>query len=408
MTDVSRPCSLWHNLDYMLLWSGQLASVSGSAISGIAFPLFVLGLTHSPVQAGIVGALGAVPYLLLGLPAGAFVDRWNRKKTMIICDAGRAISLGSIPLMLWLGHVSIVQLYIVAFVSGTLFVFFNVAEGASLPRVVPQEQLAAAISQNQGGLFLAGLLGPSIGGLLFQVNRVVPFAIDAVSYAASVFTLAAIRTEFQEERHTQPGNLIEGIREGLVWLWHQELVRFFTFLAASLNFVGGGAGLILIVLARSQQASSVEIGLMFSLSGVGGLVGSIIAPRVEKRFTFGQVTVGMLWMMALLWPLYLIAPNPLALGAVSLGINIFPPIGNAVQNSYRLALTPDAMQGRVGGAISTLTAGINPFGQVVTGALLQSIGPRPTIVIFMVWLIIPAASAVISSHVRHAPRLTRA
>src|SRR5215831_5211764 len=134
-TDLSR-LPLWRNRDYLLLWGGQAVSSVGGEASNLAFPLLILALTHSPAQAGLTGALRALAYVLLGLPAGALIDRWDRKRTMILCDIGRALALGSIPLALALGHLSIAQIYLVALIEGSLFVFFSLAETAALPQVV--------------------------------------------------------------------------------------------------------------------------------------------------------------------------------------------------------------------------------------------------------------------------------
>src|SRR6266849_6570247 len=174
---------LWRNRDYLLLWSGQTVSSIGSGVSQLAFPLLVLALTHSPAQAGIAGALRTLPYFIFTLPGGALIDRWNRKWVMILCDAGRALSLGSIPVAFVLGHLTIVQLYIVALLEGTLYVFFDLAETASLPRVVSREQLPAATAQNNVTFGITTLLGPPLGTVLYSVGRFLPFLADAVSYA---------------------------------------------------------------------------------------------------------------------------------------------------------------------------------------------------------------------------------
>ena len=137
----SRAVPLWRNWNFMLLEGGQTISLIGTSISLVAFPLLILALTHSPLQAGLITGMRGVPYLLLSLPAGALADRWNRKRLMILCDAGRAIALGSIPLALFLGHLTLLQLYIVSLVEGTLFVFFSAADAASLPHVVAKEQI---------------------------------------------------------------------------------------------------------------------------------------------------------------------------------------------------------------------------------------------------------------------------
>src|SRR5439155_13961 len=151
---------------------------------------------------------------------------------MVLCDAGRAVSLASVPVALALNVLTVWQLYANACIEGTLFVFFNIAEVASLPRVVEKAQLPAATGQNETATATAGLLGPSLGGLLYQsVGRGVPFAFDAVSYAVSVFSLLLIRTPFQAARAPAAGrNLRAEIAEGLTWMWRHRPIRFLAFL----------------------------------------------------------------------------------------------------------------------------------------------------------------------------------
>src|SRR5260221_9062037 len=177
-----RPKSLWLNRDYMLLWSGQVVSNVGTQVSTLAFPLLILAVTGSPAQAGFVGALRALPYVIFSLPAGALLDRWDRKRTMILCDTGRALSLASIPVALATGHLTIIQLYLVSLIEGTLFVFFNIAEAACLPRVVPKEQLPAATAQNMATDGVTTLIGPSLGGALYTAGGVLPVLAGATFY----------------------------------------------------------------------------------------------------------------------------------------------------------------------------------------------------------------------------------
>src|SRR5207302_5597548 len=185
--------SIWRNRDFMLLWSGQAISLVGTGITQTAFPLLVWDLTHSAAQVGLVGALGTLPYVFLSLMAGALIDRWNRKLVMILCDTGRALNLVSLLVALLLGHLTVFQLYINALVEGTLFVFFNLAEVACLPRVVTKEQLPAATAQNEATQGITVLLSPVLGGALYAIRQVLPFLADAVSYAASVLSLLFIK-----------------------------------------------------------------------------------------------------------------------------------------------------------------------------------------------------------------------
>src|SRR5712692_2113427 len=228
-----RPLSLWRNRDYVLLWSGQTVSSIGTQVSLLAFPLLILAITHSPAQAGIIAALRGLPYALFILPAGALIDRWDRKRVMILCDTGRALALGSIALAL--GRLTIVQLYIVSLVEGTLFTFFNLAETACLPQVVSKEQLPTAVAQSTVIDSISGMLGPSLSGALYNIGRTIPFLTDAISYTASVLSLFLIKAKFQEERDHAPMRLWADIGEGLSWLWHQPLIRFIAILTGGIT-----------------------------------------------------------------------------------------------------------------------------------------------------------------------------
>src|SRR5919201_345676 len=193
--------ALWRNRDYMLLWSGQLVSTLGSTASGVVFPLLILAITNSPIAAGVAGALSLLPYAMFSLPAGALIDRWDRKRVMVLCDTGRALVFTSIPVALALNVLSVWQLYVTAFLEGTLFVFFNIAEAAALPRVVTKAQLPQAAAQNQSTFAAAGIVGPTIGTFLYQgVSRMAPFIADAISYAVSVVSLLFVKADFQRER----------------------------------------------------------------------------------------------------------------------------------------------------------------------------------------------------------------
>jgi len=397
------PRSLWRNRDYMFLWSGQLVSTLGTGVSQIAFPLLVLALTRSAAQAGLLGAFETLPYLLFSLPAGALVDRWDRKLVMVICDAGRALSLSSIPLAALLGHLTVLQLYVVSFVDGTLFVFFNLSEVACLPRVVPKGQLPQASAQNEGGGIAANLIAPPLGGFIFQVaGQTVPFLVDAVSYAASVISLASIRTRFQEERAPTPRRLRAEIVEGLSWLWRQPLIRYMAFLTGGMNLVNAASALILIVIARERHAPAALIGVIFAIGSVGGILGSLVAPRIQRRFGFGRVIAATVWVSALLWPLYAVVPNPVLLGVVSAGLFMVSPIYNAVQFGYRISIIPDELQGRVNSAFRLFAFGGQPLGAALSGLLISARGAVFAVMAFWGWYLFLAILTTVNKHIRAA------
>jgi MFS family permease len=402
MQAASRPTPLWRNRDYLLLWSGQAVSSVGSSASELALPLLVLSLTHSPAQAGFAGALRSLAYLLLGLPAGALIDRWDRKRTMILCDTGRALALGSIPLALALGHLTMAQLYLVSLIEGSLFVFFSLAESAALPRVVAKTQLPAATAQNEVTSGVVTLIGPSLGGALFGVRRMLPFLVDAISYAASVVSLAWIRLAFQEERSPQATSLRAEIREGLVWLWREPVIRSLALLHGGLVCAGSGMTLLLVVIAQRQHAAPFAIGLMFGIGGLGGMLGALLGGQAHKRLRLGQIMVGAFWLFALLWPLYAVAPSLLALGAILAAFWLVDEVYDVAQLSYRLALIPDALRGRVNGALRLIFFGCEPLGIALTGLLLQQAGVVATILCFGVVYVLLAVGVTLNRALREA------
>jgi len=400
---LSQSNSLWHNRNYLLLWSGQTISSVGSGVSQIAFPLLILMLTHSPAQAGFAGALRAAPYFIFTLPGGALIDRWNRKWVMILCNAGRALSLGSIPVAFVLGHLTIVQLYIVALLEGTLYVFFDLAETASLPRVVSKEQLPAATAQNNVTFGITTLLGPPLGTVLYSVGRFLPFLADAVSYAISVLSLFLMRAKFQEERIAPRRKLYLEVSEGIKWLWHQPILRSMALLNCVMAGLGSGGTLLIIVLAQRQHTSTAFIGFIFSLGGIGAILGSLLARPVQQRFSYGRAIIGILWLYPLPYVLLAVAPTPLILGGLLAAGLLVDATYNVVQFSYRLALIPDELQGRVNSSFRLISYSLRPLGQVLTGVLLQDIGPIFTILAFSLCLVVLAVAASLNPHVRKAP-----
>jgi MFS family permease len=397
---VKKHLPLWRNRDYMLLWSGQMVSSVGTRVSQLAFPLLVLALTGSPAQAGLIAAMRGLPYALFILPAGAMVDRWDRKRVMILSDLGRLLALGSIPVAYQLGHLSIVQLYIVALIEGTLFTFFNLSETACLPQVVPKDQLGSAVAQNSMVDSVSGMIGPSFGGILYGLGRAVPFLSDAISYCASVISIFFIRARFQEKRDAKPLRLWTEIGEGLSWLWHAPVIRFIALLTGGLILPVAGYGLILIVLAQSQHASPFVIGLILASGGVGSIIGAMFVGPLQRRFRFGTLMIVGTWMWALTWLLFALAPNPLMLGVATALSFIVVPIYMSLQFSYRLSVIPDHLQGRVNSVFRLLAFGSEPVGLALTGFLLQWIGPVPTVLVLFAPQLVLAIVATFSRHFR--------
>lgn len=404
---VQRPRPLWYNRNFMLLWGGQLISATGSQVSQLAFPLLVLAITGSPAQAGIAGALRGLPFALLCLPAGALVDRWERRRVMLLCDSGRALALGSIPIAIWLNHLSFLQLCLVALIEGTLMTFFSLAEAACLPHVVPKAQLPAASAQNQMINSSSWTLGPLLGGLLYGLGRAVPFLLDAISYACSVLGIFLIRVRFQGERPQAQPRIWHEIGEGLLWLWHDPLLRFLALLMFGLVMPAIGFSLLLILLAQGMHASSLVIGLLFASGGVGSIVGALLTNPLQKRFTFGQMTIGSAWVWAISWMALAIAPNIVVLGIANAVSFIIVPIYFSVQFSYRMIIIPDQLQGRVQSVYRLLSFGSQPLGMALTGFLIQWIGPTWAVLVLFIPQGLCALAATLYRPLREAPSLSQ-
>jgi MFS family permease len=396
---------LWGNRDWVLLWSGQLVSVVGTQVSQLAYPLLMLALTKSPAQAGFISASRTLPYLLLGLPAGALVDRWNRKRLMIACDAGRALALGSIPLALALGRLTLAQLYVVALLEGVLNVFFNLAETAALTRVVTRDQIPAATTLNEVTLSTGSMLGPALGGLIFAIGQGFAFLADAISYAVSVVSVWFIRAELSAAPSSNAGRLVDDIRAGIVWLWRHPLLRLLALITGGTVMIESGYMLVVIILAERMGASSAVTGLVLGAGGVGSVVGAVLSGPAMRRFTFGQIAMGVHWIWALLLPLYALAPNPLALAAITAAAYGITPIFFVAQYSYRLSKIPDDLQGRVNGVFRLVLFGGQPLGLALAGLLSQVIGPVRTVLLFTALLALLALAITLSRELRRVGRL---
>lgn len=406
-TEVKQPASLWHNRDYVLLVSGQVVSLLGSQFSLIAFPLLALFLTGSPAQAGLIGSMRLIPYFLLSLPAGALIDRWDRKRVMMLCDIVRGISLGSIPVAFALGHLTILQLYLVSLIEGTFFVFFDLAEVACMPRIVGREQIVAATNQNEMARNVGFLLGPALGGAIYGLGKFVPFLLDAVSYLASVFSLSRIRTQFQGERTGKPEKLWLEIRVGLLWIWHQPLIFFIACTGALMHlFLDGFVLLIIVIGQHILHATPFMIGLVLAMDGAGSMVGSVLSARFSKQLSFRVAFMGGYWLLAIFWFLLPLARNMIELGIIVAVLYMVGLIADLAQFGYRRTLIPDELQGRVNGVFRLISYSGAPLGLALSGLLLQNFGPYPTVVILGAGLVGLALLITLNPHVRHARPLS--
>ncbi|MCA1674999.1 MAG: MFS transporter, partial [Actinobacteria bacterium] len=207
------------NRNYQLLWGSQAISEFGGSVAGIALPLLVLAVTDSPGMVGLVLGTSAAAALLVGLPAGVLVDRWNRKKVMLGCEAADVIATGTLVVALWWGVENVWHIMVVAAVWGAGRGMFEPAEGACLPKLVPNEQLATAVSMNEARSHLGVLSGTAVGGFLFAIGRSVPFAVDVLTRLVAFFALLFLRVPPREVRPEPWSRFGPEMVAGLRWMW---------------------------------------------------------------------------------------------------------------------------------------------------------------------------------------------
>jgi hypothetical protein len=319
--------------------------------------------------------------------ARALVDRWNRKIVLIVCEVIRVAAFASLPVAWVLGQFELTQLYIVSAITGSAFVFYNIAEISSLPQLVDRESLPRATSANIVVEWVGENAGPAIGGALTSVGRTTivgamfAYATQGLILLASAFLLGAIRTRMQVERSTEaPKKLIAEIGAGAKWLLSQRTLRLMTLRGLATSFVFSPMTLALIVRARNGfHASPFLIGLMFSLGGVMGLATTIIAPSLKRRIRVGVVLVIAGWA----WAVGLIAVASASSMATLMVAWLLVPAVAGVQEviglSYRLSLIPAEMQGRVNSVVRFVVWGVRPASLAFGGTLIASFGAPQTL-----------------------------
>ena len=396
------PTPLWRNLNYVVLVFGQTVSLLGTRISGIAFPLLVLAITNSYWQSGLISAARGIPYALFALPAGALVDRWDRKRTMWICDTGRFLAIGSIAVALVIGQISFIHLTVAAFIDGIFFLFFNMAEASAIPHVVAPEQIGKATAQGQAVENVSFIVGSSASGFLISFGLAFPFVVDTISYLFSVISLLWIKVDFQQQLIAPNRSLWAEIHEGISWLWHHPLLRFIALLTGGLNFFSMGFPIFLIALAKHVQANNQEIGILFATGSFGAVLGALAADYIQRRFQFGHIMVVSSWLWALTWLFYPFAPNIWLLGIGNMIGFIIVPIYIVTQYSYRLRVVPDALMGRVNSVFRLIAFGSEPLSLAIAGALVEGFGPMISVIIIFVPQLLLAVIATANKRLRQA------
>ena len=365
---------LRRNVAFIQLWVGAGISRFAATVGMTAYPLLALWHTDSATLTGLVTFAGALPNFLIQLPAGALVDRWDRRKLMLWCDIAGALSIAGVAVAVLCGRVWIPQLMAAAFIEVTRGIFYDLAERATVRSVVPAEQLSTALAHNEARGAAIGLVGQPGSGLLFMVARWLPFAFTAVADLLAVVFLLFLRGSFRPERSGPPQRIGTEIREGVRWLWRHRVARLLVGTFATSNLIFQMLMLTVMVILRRNGDSTATAGLVTAVGGTGGLIGALLAPRWAERFSLRATFVTGLTAWTLLLPSVVVVRQPIALAAVLAAIGVVSGLFNVTAWTYQVRHTPDELQGRVNGTGRFLASGANSLGALLAGRLLDSVG----------------------------------
>jgi MFS family permease len=370
------------------LWLATSVSQLGTQVSELAIPFIaIVSLRATPFEIGVLNAVQFLPILLLSLVVGVWVDRLRRRPVLIASDLVRALILVSIPAAALLHLLSLLQLYLVAFLVGSLTVLFDVAYQSYLPALVDEDQLVSANGRLQVSEQGASVIGPALAGALINwLTGPIAVAVDAVSYLGSAGLLLRIRRpEPPPEPRGADANVMRDIGDGLRFALTQPMLRAMAMTAGLMQLFGRMVfAVLLLYLVRQVGLSAAGVGTVFSIGSLGFVVGALIADRVSTRFGVGRTIAGAAVLASLSPLLYAVGPRSLAGGFVAVGFFLYgvAAVVWTVNNlSLRQVITPRALLGRTNASMRLLGWGAIPVGSVLGGFLGGALGLRETIVL---------------------------
>jgi MFS family permease len=384
---------LWRHRDFLRLWTGETISQFGSQVSQLAIPLTaILVLDATAFEVAALTTVEFLPFIIFTLPAGVWVDRMRRRPILITADVCRALLLGSIPIAYFLDVLELGQLFVVGFLFGICTVFFDVAYQSYLPSLVERNQIIEGNSKLEITRSAAQIGGPGLGGVLIEVFTA-PYAVllDAVSFAASGLAIFRIRAVEEtpptvERSDGKKPSMWTELKEGLRFVLSNPNLRAQAGCTSTSNFFSSVAfSIILVYAVRELDLSAGLIGFVFSLGALGGLLAALTATRISARFGIGPTTIVMAAFFGPTMILYAVAPSGTAavplLVTAQLIFGFTVVVYNIVQVSYRQAICPPRLQGRMNSVMRFIVWGTIPLGTLAGGALASWIGLRETIVV---------------------------
>ena len=367
--------------DFWKFWTGETISSFGSSITQFALPLLVFKLTGSAVSLGIAFAMFGLPHLFFGLIIGAWADRLDRKRLMIVVDLLSAAVVASVPLASATGVLSVWWIFAVGFALATLGIFFQAAAFAVIPSLVERDQLVTANGRIQASFSAATVVGPlAAGGVLAFVPIESLLYIDALTFVVSAIALALIARPFNAPRQAVRTSIRADVFEGLRYVLRHPVLRNISAMMALINLVSVTVYAQIVLFAKQRFAvSDSELGLLFAADGAGVVLLSLAAGPLRSRFSFGNVALGALMLSGLMTVALAYAPTYLlavVLSAVSTGLGI---LFNINTGSLRQAIVPNHLLGRIITIAMVLGFSASPLGATIGGFIVERTGDVQTV-----------------------------
>ena len=361
--------------DFWRLWAASVVSRLGSGIASAAAPLLAATLTRDPRQVALVTVFSGLPWLLFALHTGALADRWDRRRVMWACDLLSAGVYTALAVAVSTGSAQLWTLCAIAFAAATVTTSFDSAAQAALPSIVPRGLLSRANSRLYVGTVMAGLFaGPPVGSWLFAAVDGLPFALNAASFVGSAALVFSIRARF----HAAPRGhttLRHDIGEGVRWLWAHRQLRSLVLLLTGWNLTEHAIVGVLVLYALDELGlRPATYGVLLAAVAVGGVLGATAAPRLERRWGTGAVIAATVGATVAAEVGLALTHRPAVAAAMLAVVGAAAFAFNVVSVSYRQAVVPDGLQGRVSSTYRFATWGINPVGAALGGLVAAAAG----------------------------------
>ncbi len=389
--------------DFRQLFIGDTISQFGTQLTLLALPVLAVRVLHADeFEMGLLATFEFLAFLVIGLPAGAWVDRWRKQRVLVANDIVRAFALASLPLAWALDALTLVQLFGVALVMGACTVFFDVAYQSYLPDIVEPPDIGEGNAKLQASQSVAMIGGPALaGGAIKLIGAPLTLGLDAVSFLGSALFVRRIRHVDTPPARADRRPLLVEIREGMSFVFRNPLLWRITTCTATSNFFSSMSGALLVLYCLRELAlDEGHIGIALGIGALGGLFGALATPRINAWLGEGRTipATSLFWIPAgVLMPLAgTVIPPMLALTASSLLLSFAVVVYNVTQVSFRQRLCPRPLLGRMNASIRFVVWGSMPIGSLLGGVLGQTLGVRPVFWIAMVGSVVAALPVVFS------------